>query len=303
MYPLNHIAVRCSNLLDRIHSDVCGPFNTSTIGGAKFFVPFIDDYSRWCEVYLMKSEAEVLEKFIEYKNLVENSTGRKIKQLQSDNGREYCNERFDKFLAEHGISRRLSAPHTQQQNGLAERKYRTLIEAVRCMLTSANLEKHFWGEALMTANHLRNRSSTVVLNFKTPYHYWNGKTPNLKYLRIFGCIGYVLDKTQKPKLQAKSLKGYMVGYSDASKAYRIWVPELRRIVISRDVKFINEDKYNVQINHEPKNDICNEFEEGGSSSDMINILDQQESESINPEPGNHDPQKEKNIQTGVRTKN
>jgi transposase InsO family protein len=113
---------RSSNLLDIVHTDVCGPMRIESKGGARYFVTFTDDYSRWTQTYLIRKKSEVASKFREYKNFVETQLERKIKAVQSDNGKEYCNKEMDKFFRDFGIQRRLTTVYSPQQNGLAERK-------------------------------------------------------------------------------------------------------------------------------------------------------------------------------------
>lgn len=134
---------RTKNLLEIIHSDVYGPMRTESHSGAKYFVTFIDDKSRWCEIIFIKNKNDVLTAFKKYKIAAETLTGRKIKALQSNKGREYCNKEFDQFLEQNGIARRLLTPYTPQQNGIAERKNRTLVEMARCMMRQANVPPVF----------------------------------------------------------------------------------------------------------------------------------------------------------------
>lgn len=125
---------RKSDLLEIVHTDVCGPMRCESLGKSKYFVTFIDDAIRWCEVRFLKSKDEIFEAFKEVKALFENQKGKKIKFLQSDNGTEYVNGRFDNFLKETGIARRLTIPYHLQQNGVSEKKNRTLMNIARCLL-------------------------------------------------------------------------------------------------------------------------------------------------------------------------
>lgn len=231
----------CHQRLEVIHTDVAGPMRVESLGGARYFVTFIDDCTRWCEVYLLSKKSGVLDAFKAFKSLAEKQTGAFIKCLQSDNGREYINGEFEDFLKEEGITRRLTVTHTPQQNGTAERMNRTLIEMARCMLLQSQLPEAFWAEALATACHIRNRCPTNALGGKIPYEQWYGVPLKIDYLRTFGCKVYVLDKTPgKDKFRARSREGIFIGYPRSVKGYRIWVPEERKVVIARDVKFIEE---------------------------------------------------------------
>jgi len=129
----------------------------------------IDDYSRWCQVYFLKSKDEAPDKFVEFKRLVENQTGLKIKAFHTDNGKEFCNSIMDRVLKESDIQRRLTVPYTPEQNGVAERKNRTLVETARCLLKQSGLPITFWAEAVNTVNYIQNRCIIKALNGQTPY--------------------------------------------------------------------------------------------------------------------------------------
>lgn len=236
--PFHERERQANALLEVVHSDVCGPTRVASRGGARYFVTFTDEFSRWTEVYFMRNKSEVPEKFIEYKNMAENQTGAKIKALQSDNGGEYCNSKLDDVLRKAGIKRRLTAPHTPQQNGISERKNRTLVESARCMLAESGLPQQFWAEAISMANHVRNRCITKVLKTRTPYELWTGRKPDVKHLHHFGAKVFYLDKSiNRNKLSPKGIEGMLIGFSDTAKAYRIWNPEDKKVYISRDVRF------------------------------------------------------------------
>lgn len=230
---------RKSDLLEIIHTDVCGPMRCESLGKLKYFVTFIDDATRWCEVRFLKSKDEVFEAFKEVKALFENQKGKKIKFLQSDNGTEYVNGRFDIFLKESGIARRLTVPYHSQQNGVSERKNRTLMNIARCLLIQSNLSDYMWAEAVHTANYLRNRCPTSSLNGRTPYEAWHDIKPEVSHLKEFGCKVFCLDsRLTKGKLSPRSKEAQFVGYSDTSKGYRVWFPKERFIQVVRDLKFV-----------------------------------------------------------------
>lgn len=153
-------------VLEIIHSDICGPIRVESNGKARY-VTFIDDHSRWCEIRLLKRKDEVLDAFKDFKASAENQHGRKIQFLQSDNRKEYRNGVFDTFLREAGIRRRTSVTHTSEQNG--RRRNRTLMEMTRCLLIQSSLPLSFWGEAINTANYVRNRCPSRSLEGRTSY--------------------------------------------------------------------------------------------------------------------------------------
>ncbi|RDY03729.1 hypothetical protein CR513_12653, partial [Mucuna pruriens] len=160
-----HPPSRKSELLELVHSDVCGPLKVKSFSRALYFVTFIDDCSRKLWVYVLKTKDQVLEKFKHLQALVERQSSKKVKCIRFDNGGEYCGS-FDVYYKQQGIRHEKTPPKTPQLNGLAERMNRTLIERVRCMLSEARLPKHFWGEALYTTVHVINLSLVVALNIE-----------------------------------------------------------------------------------------------------------------------------------------
>ena len=184
---------------------MCGKIGTQSLGGGEYFVTFVDDHTQHVWVYILKHKGEVLQRFQEWKALVEKLSGRKIKTLQSDNGGEYTSAEFSSYLAKEGIKHELTIPHTPQQNGVAERLNRTLIEGVRTMLADSKLPHRFWAEALSTAVYLRNRSPTKALEGVTPHEAWSGTKPDVSSLRVFGCSAYAhVPKAERRKLDSKT---------------------------------------------------------------------------------------------------
>ena len=138
--------------------------------------------------------------------------------------------------------------NTPQQNGLAERMNRTLLDRVRCMLYSSGLSKHFWGEVVMTACYLVNRTPSSAMNFKTPKELWFVKPFNYDYLRIFRCTAYVHQSEEK--LEPRSMKCIFLGYPEGVKGYRLWNKESPsvKIIISHDVVFNENEMLSMRTN-------------------------------------------------------
>ena len=129
-------------------------------------------------------------------------------------------------------------PHTPEQNGVAERLNRTLMESVRTMLADSKLPHRFWAEALATSVYLKNRSPTKALEGITPYEAWNNTKPDVSFLRVFGCTAFAhVPKVERHKLDHKSRRCVMLGYSDNHKGYRLYDIEHKRVIHSRDVLF------------------------------------------------------------------
>jgi hypothetical protein len=176
---------RDSQLLELIHSDVCELNGILIRDGKRYFITFIDDFSRYTYVYLMRNKDESFDMFKKYKTEVENQNDKRIKILRSDRGGEYFPQEFIISCEENGLIHQRSTPYTPQQNGLAERKNRTLVEMLNAMIVSAKLPFNLWGEALLTACHVYNRVLSKKIQ-SSPYELWNGRKPNLNYLKVWG---------------------------------------------------------------------------------------------------------------------
>ena len=155
--------------LDLIHSDICDLIFVQTRGGNKYFITFVDDSTKYY-VYLLKSKDDAIEKFVLYKNEVENQLNKKIKVLKSDRGGEYESPFVD-VCAQRGIIHETTTPYSPQSNGVVERKNRTLKEMMNAMLISYGLPQNMWGEAIFSANYLLNKVPKKKAN-KTPYELW-----------------------------------------------------------------------------------------------------------------------------------
>lgn len=239
--PFSENGTRATKLLGIIHTDVCGPFPVQSLGGAKYFVSFIDDYSRRVCIYPLKSKAEVFSKFVAYKKMVENQLESTIKIVRSDNGTEYVNKNFEQLFAECGIKHEKSTPHSPQQNGLSERMNRTILEKTRCMLLDSRLPKHFWAEAAQAAVNVINTLPNSP-NGAAPDEMWYNKKCNLKHFRVFGSKAMVWKPNMKRgKLDAKSFECIYLRRADDAKAFRLYDKNARKIVISHDVIFMENE--------------------------------------------------------------
>ncbi|KAJ9566522.1 hypothetical protein OSB04_002488 [Centaurea solstitialis] len=236
--PFNNENERATDLLEIIHTDVCGPFSHVARGGYRYFITFTDDFSRYGYVYLMRHKSESFERFKEFQNEVQNQLDKRIKFLRSDRGGEYLSDKFDNHLMECGIVSQLTPPYTPQMNGVSERRNRTLLDMVRTMMCHSMLPISFWGHALETAAHILNRAPTKSVE-KTPYELWKGKKPNISFLKIWGCEVYVKRPTSE-KLRPKSDKCFFVGYPKTTVGYYFYNPEENKVFVARNGKFLEE---------------------------------------------------------------
>lgn len=229
------VSSKAKAILDIVYSDVCGPMQVESTGGNKYFVSFIDDFSRKLWVYLIKKKSDVLDVFMKFKSMVERQSGLKLKVLRSDGGGEYVSKEFDTMCEREGIVHEVVPPYTPQQNGTAERKNRTIMNMVRSMLNGKHLPKELWAEAVSTAAYILNRCPTKRLDGITPEESWSGVRPSLNHLKVFGSLVYrhVPDQLRR-KLDDKSNQMILVGYHSTG-GYKLFDPVTKQIVISRDV--------------------------------------------------------------------
>lgn len=236
---------RANRRLELLHGDLCGPITPSTMGGNKYIFVVIDDHSRYMWISLLKEKGEAFEKFQRLRVTIEQETGERIATFRSDRGGEFTSYEFNKFCEDKGIKRDLTAPYSPQQNGVVERRNRTLMEMTRSILKHMHMPNYLWGEAVRHAAYLINCIATRSLKDMTPYEVLRGKRPNISHLRIFGCVCYA--KIVKPhlrKLEDRTQMLVHLGTEPGSKAYRLLDPEKKKIIVSRDVVFDEKKGWN-----------------------------------------------------------
>ncbi|GJU80983.1 zinc finger, CCHC-type containing protein [Tanacetum coccineum] len=199
---------RSTSPLDLVYGDLCGPITPPTPSGKKYIFLLVDDYSRYMWVYFLTTKDQAFDTFKEYKNSIENELRTTLKMLRTDRGGEFTSNEFTQYCKENGIARQLTAPYSPQQNGVVERRNRTIIVP------------------------------TKALEDITPYEAIKQRKPNLENLRVFGCIAYAKVPSQHlTKLDDRSIKMVYLGNEQGSKAYRLFDPTTQRVCVSRDVKF------------------------------------------------------------------
>ncbi|GJZ26295.1 putative ribonuclease H-like domain-containing protein [Tanacetum coccineum] len=222
-----------------LHMDLFGPTFVSSLMHKKYCLVVTDDYSRFTWVFFLTTKdetSEILKRFIKE---IENLVDKKVKIIRSDNGTEFKNKVMDDFCREKGIKREYSVARTPQQNGVAERRNRTLIEAARTMLADSKLPTTFWAEAVSTACYVQNRVLVVKPHNKTPYELFRGFKPALSFMRPFGCHVTILNTLDSlGKFDGKSDEGFFVGYSLSSKAFRVYNTRTKRVEENLHIGFL-----------------------------------------------------------------
>uniref|UniRef100_A0A1X7VI70 Integrase catalytic domain-containing protein n=1 Tax=Amphimedon queenslandica TaxID=400682 RepID=A0A1X7VI70_AMPQE len=196
-------------------NDICSRIKTPSLSRAKYFLTFVDDKTHYIWIHVLKQKSEAFDKFLESEAQVELESLLKLKVLRTDNRGEYTSTKFNEYLRE-GIKHVLSVLKNPEQNGVAERFSRTLIEAVRAMLSSSTLCHRFWVEALSTAVYLKNHCYTKAVINMTPHEAWND---------------------EQSKLDPKARQCLLLGYSNTTKRYQLYDTNRDRVFYSRDAVF------------------------------------------------------------------
>lgn len=230
-------ATPTNEVLDCVVSDICGPMQVESVGRKRYFITFIDVHSKYTEVQFLREKSEAAEITIQYIEKMKNQIGKKPKVFRSDRGTEYLNGKLQEYLKKEGIKFQCTVGYAPEQNGVAERMNRTLVEAVRTMLIESSLPKSLWAEATMTACYTMN-SIASGKNQKSPYEKVFNKQPKFTEMHEFGSDVYsMIPYEKRRKLDDKAEKLKFVGYDDASKGYRL-IDKNFKIRISREVKFL-----------------------------------------------------------------
>ncbi|GJU64252.1 putative ribonuclease H-like domain-containing protein [Tanacetum coccineum] len=237
--------------LQLLHMDLFGPTNIRSIDQKYYSLVVTDDFSRFSWTFFLGTKDETFYVLKEFIALIENQLNKKVKGIRCDNGIEFKNAKLVELCGKRGIKRDYSNPRTPQQNGVAERKNKTLIEAARTMLADSKLPTMFWTEAVSTACYVLNRVSITNPHNKTPYELISGKVSQIGHLKPFGCQVTILNTSNYlGKFEGKADEGYLVGYAPNSKAYRVYNLTNKRVEETLNLRFL-EDKPNVQgIGHE-----------------------------------------------------
>jgi hypothetical protein len=227
-----------SRPLELLHMDLFGPVAYLSIGGSKYGLVIVDDFSRFTWVFFLQDKSETQGTLKRFLKRAQNEFELKVKKIRSDNGSEFKNLQVEEYLEEEGIKHEFSAPYTPQQNGVVERKNRTLIDMARTMLGEFKAPERFWSEAVNTACYTINRVYLHRLLKKTSYELLTGNKPNVSYFHVFGSKCYILvKKGRNSKFAPKVVEGFLLDYDSNTKAYRVFNKSSGLVEVSSDVVF------------------------------------------------------------------
>jgi transposase InsO family protein len=224
--------------LELLHMDLFGPIAYISIGGSKYWLVIVDDYSRFTWVYFLQEKSQTQETLKRFLRRAQNEFRLRIKKIRSDSGTEFKNSQIEGFLKEEGIKHEFSSPYTPQQNGVVERKNRTLLDMARTMLDEYKTSDRFWAEAINTACYSINRLYLHWNLKKTSYELLTGKKPNVSYFRVFGSKRFILiKKGRSSKFAPKAVEGFLLGYDSNTRAYRVFNKSTGLVEVSCDIVF------------------------------------------------------------------
>lgn len=238
--PFPTSVTRAEAPLDLVHSDLCGPMGVPSEGGALYMMILVDDCSRFTWVQFLKRKSDALFSFKTWQVMVERQLGRSIKVLRTDGGGEY--QAFKDYLSSLGIVHQTTAPYTSQQNGVAERANRTVVERSIAVMHSERLPLPLWAQVMDSVVYLKNRSPSRSIDGYTPFERIYGHPPNLAHLRTLGATAWVLVRKAERswKLDTRARLCVFIGYSNTQKAWKFWDVARSKTVVSRDAVFDEE---------------------------------------------------------------
>jgi transposase InsO family protein len=224
--------------LELLHMDLFDPIAYISIGGSKYCLVIVDDYSCFTWVFFLQEKSQTQETLKGFLTWAQNEFKLRIKKIRSDNGTEFKNSQIEGFLEEEGIKHEFSSPYTHQQNGVVERKNRTLLDMARTILDEYKTPDQFWAEAINTACYSINRLYLHRILKKTSYELLTGKKPNVSYFRVFGSKCFILIKRGiKSKFAPNAVEGFLLGYDSNTRAYRIFNKSTGLVEVSCDIVF------------------------------------------------------------------
>jgi transposase InsO family protein len=208
--------------LELLHMDLFGLIAYISIGGSKYCLVIVDDYSRFTLVFFLQEKSQTQETLKGFLRRAQNEFVLRIKKIRSDNGTEFKNSQIEGFLEDEGIKHEFSSPYTPQQNGVVERKNRTLLDMARTMLYEYKTPDRFWAEAINIVCYSIHRLYLHRILKKTSYELLTDKKPNVSYFRVFGSKCFILIKRgRKSKFAPKVVEGFLLGYDSNTRAYRV----------------------------------------------------------------------------------
>jgi transposase InsO family protein len=224
--------------LELLHMDLFGPIAYISIGGSKYCLVIVDDYSCFTWVFFLQEKSQTQDTLKGFLGRAQNEFELRIKRIRSDNGMKFKNSQIEGFLEEEGINHEFSSPYTPQQNGVVERKNITLLDIARTMFDEYKTPDPFWAEVINTACYSINQLYLHRILKKTSYELLTGKKPNVSYFRVFGSKCFILVKRgRKSKFAPNAVEGFLLGYDSNTRVYRVFNKATGLVEVSCDIVF------------------------------------------------------------------
>jgi transposase InsO family protein len=231
------LSFRAKERLELEHGDMCGPVTPATLRGQHYFLLLVDDLSCYMWVVILDSKGEAADAIKRAQAAAKAECGRKLRVLRTDNGDEFTAAEFASYFTDEGVQHHYSSPCSPHQNGVVKRRNQTVVGMARALLKQRGMSAVFWGEAVVTAVYILNRSPTKALNGRTPYEAWYGRKPSVLNLWVFGCLAFDKELGHIGKLDDRSTSEVFIGYAEGSKAYHILDPGTQRVRMIHDIVF------------------------------------------------------------------
>ncbi|KAI7938193.1 hypothetical protein MJO28_015113 [Puccinia striiformis f. sp. tritici] len=277
---------KTTDILEVVHGDLVGPITPSSNGGAKYFLTLVDQHTGFINITILKEKSDTPQAIEKFKIFYENQTGKRMKKLITDGGGEFCNKMLSSILEGSGIQHNVAPPYTPQQNGIAERANRTILEMTRCILLHSKMAAEWWAEAVKTSCAMTNCLPTLSKGRQSPIELLFGKKPNIEIFRPFGCKVWALKPEiyHERKFDSLAWEGILIGYANDYSTYKVLRLDDRKIMNIKHVHF-EEDVF-------PGFSSLNKSLSNLNSSNDIPIFHQpeplSEKSSETNEDGNHD---------------
>ncbi|XP_019230126.1 PREDICTED: uncharacterized protein LOC109211079 [Nicotiana attenuata] len=228
----------CStSIFDLVHADVWGPYRLPTHDSRRYFLTLVDGFSKYIWIFLLTTKADTIVVLKNFLTMVSNQFKTTIKCLRTKNGTEFVNDQVHYLLQSPGILHQSSCVCTPQQNGLVERRHRTILDMARALRFQAFIPMIFWGECVSIEVHLLNRLPTGLLQGKSPFEALFQKTPSIEHLRVFGSLCYVTKVQKGDKLSPRAIPAVHIGYSSSQKGYILYDLHSKGFFVSGDTVF------------------------------------------------------------------
>jgi transposase InsO family protein len=224
--------------LELLHTNLFSSIAYISISRSKYYLVIVDDYSRFTWVFFLQEKSQTQETLKKFLRRAQNVFGLRIKKIRNDNGLEFKNSQIEGFREEEGIKHEFSFPYTPQQNGVVEKKNRTLLDMTRTMFDEYKTLDRFWVEAINTACYSINQLYLHRILKNTSYELLTGKKPNVSYFRAFGSKCFILIKRgRSSKFAPKVVEGFLLGYDSNTSAYRVFNKSTGLVEVSCDIVF------------------------------------------------------------------